>query len=266
MSRRTSHLQKGNPHKITHKQHIFPAASIERFTDAKGNVCVSRLPYRSSPSFKVKSDNTIFCVRSAWHHGAETGFMKACEDQFQTLISELIESGRYLQEPDMKAITRFYFLWQCRAEYGGRYKADETEPLMGLTIPDGYTKDIQERLEKAMGIVPSCEGEMPKRMIVGPLIQIELNRCMKKYHKTRWGIVWSDEAEFVVPDRDKKGLFALPVTPNMLLVANCPSQKVDYQTVASLNASLIDSATKYWFARDPSHCPILKQPLAFYRA
>jgi hypothetical protein len=75
--------QKGNPHRLTVNQHVYPAWSIERFADTTGKVEVWLR--RSDKTFRASPDNPLFCARRTWDQRAESGYMKAIEDEFQIL-------------------------------------------------------------------------------------------------------------------------------------------------------------------------------------
>jgi hypothetical protein len=74
--------QSGNPHELPVKQHVFPAASIARFTQGDG--CVSVYLIKHKKEILVKPDDQIFCARWVWDYRAEIGFMKQIEDKNQT--------------------------------------------------------------------------------------------------------------------------------------------------------------------------------------
>src|ERR1700730_17538642 len=82
--------RKGNPNRLTIKQHVLPAASIARFADAKGGVWVHDL-IRGKRRVTHRND-VIFCAQRAWDQRSESGFMKRIEDAFQSL-AEMIIAG-----------------------------------------------------------------------------------------------------------------------------------------------------------------------------
>jgi hypothetical protein len=89
--RRYEKPQKGNPHSLPIRQHVFPAASIARFTNDDGVVDLYRLS--TSQVRKATPDDDIFCAKRAWDARAEFGFMKQIEDEFQLLASKVINGA-----------------------------------------------------------------------------------------------------------------------------------------------------------------------------
>lgn len=73
--------QKGNPHKLTINQHIFPKACISRFARENGTVQVRRKCGEQDQW--VTPGNSYFCARRLWDQKAEAVFMKAIEDRYQ---------------------------------------------------------------------------------------------------------------------------------------------------------------------------------------
>ncbi|VFB17836.1 hypothetical protein [Pseudomonas fragi] len=106
--------QKGNPHRLTVKQHTFPKTSIARFAGQKGNV---ELFLKSLDRvIQAKPSNEIFCAERAWDQQAESGFMKNVEDDFQALAGRILDDDLVsFKEADLTVINEFYCLWNIRA-------------------------------------------------------------------------------------------------------------------------------------------------------
>ena len=103
--------QKGNPHRLTVKQHCFPMRSIERFACSDGLVDVQR----GVKNFRLKPDHTLFCARRAWDQSAESGFMKEIEDVYQELAEKIVDGVvSKLSKADQAIITDMYALWNIR--------------------------------------------------------------------------------------------------------------------------------------------------------
>lgn len=86
--------QKGNPHRITVNQHVFPRASIARFVN--DNNCVSVFYIPTGKAFIVAPDNELFCAKRAWDQRAEEGYMQRIERDFQKLVKDIIFQLRVL--------------------------------------------------------------------------------------------------------------------------------------------------------------------------
>ena len=98
--------QKGNPHRLTVKQHTFPKTSIARFAGQKGNV---ELFLKSLDRvIQAKPSNEIFCAERAWDQQAESGFMKKVEDDFQALAGRILDDDLVsFKEADLTVINEF---------------------------------------------------------------------------------------------------------------------------------------------------------------
>lgn len=82
--------QPGNPHRLTIDQHVFPKASIQRFTNPGGSVEI--FVKKLNRVLKLKPNNSIFCARRVWDQKTEAGIGKHIEDRFQALACA-IEKG-----------------------------------------------------------------------------------------------------------------------------------------------------------------------------
>jgi hypothetical protein len=106
--------QRTNPHRLTINQHVFPTASIKRFVDELGRVCVLEVA-RNRPR-KARPNDSIFCARRAWPHHADVGYMKKFEDAFQQLASGIIRGTiSQIDDAGAKIVRDFYVLWYMRA-------------------------------------------------------------------------------------------------------------------------------------------------------
>lgn len=82
---RPEKTQRGNPHKLTLRQHVFPAASIARFVD--GDNCVSLYDVLRRRVRPAAPNDDVFLAQRTWDHGSEAGFMKQIENAFQILAA-----------------------------------------------------------------------------------------------------------------------------------------------------------------------------------
>ena len=80
--------QKGNPHKLTVKEHTFPARSISRFTKDNGKVSVSLIS--KDKVLERKPCDQLFCAKRAWDQNVESEFMKSIEYKYQSLDFDII--------------------------------------------------------------------------------------------------------------------------------------------------------------------------------
>ncbi len=95
---------------------MYPARSIERFADAAGTVEVWLR--RDDETFRASPDNPLFCARRTWDQRAESGSLKAIEDEFQILADRIANGGARLTAEESLAASKFFILWQVRANGG----------------------------------------------------------------------------------------------------------------------------------------------------
>jgi hypothetical protein len=111
--RRYEKPQKRNPHSLPIRQHVFPSASIARFTNDQGVVDLCHLP--TSQVRKATPDDDIFCAKRAWDARAEFGYMKQIEDAFQPLASKIVDGTlTAMSAAEKETVDSFYSLWKMR--------------------------------------------------------------------------------------------------------------------------------------------------------
>jgi len=243
--------QKGNPHKITKNQHVFPAASIKRFVNSKGFVelKIKRL-YNALP---FRPNDSIFCKKREWDQRAETGYMRSIEDSFQAIASK-IDRGELidLSSDDNHRILQFYALWDLR--YSSRPLEDIE--LIGVQPGSGLSQDSEEILEsKHCMVTKKIDNKcfLPGRFINGSNIQVNIDRIMHKYNGLKWGVVRSISGEFIVPDNFNKTTI-IPISPKVILLGGSKNLDVSHDEVSKVNRLAIATSSKYYFSREPKNC------------
>jgi hypothetical protein len=242
--------QKRNPRQLTINQHVFPVRSLARFTDSKG-----RLAVRSNGiagERLLRPNNAMFCAKRVWDDGAERGFMKSIEDNFQMIADQVVKGRRSLEEVEYVQVTEFYALWQMRAAM--RENPSEDAPLNGIALSRQYTADEQEILEKNdLGYI------QPDRTISGRFIaSFKISQGIMNYKKQlpsrRWGVVLSSEGEFVVPDQFGT-IEVVPLAPKVCLVAGLDNCVFSPDQIKELNRAAFAVAKEYCVARTFAACP-----------
>jgi hypothetical protein len=157
--------QRGHPNRLTINQHVFPAASIARFADNSGRVCVT--DKRRPLIRRAKPKDAIFCAKRAWDQRAEAGYMRTIEDEFQKLASEIIGGTVTEIGPREKGIIdRFWALWFVRARNQG-LGVGEVQ-LRGVTGPGRrLSRDQEEKLEANGCLCLREGGKLPARQLNG---------------------------------------------------------------------------------------------------
>ncbi|QXH72900.1 hypothetical protein KSS92_26890 [Pseudomonas atacamensis] len=250
--------QKGNPHKLTIKQHTFPSASISRFASEKGAVQVLRKA--SEKVFDAKPADQIFCAQRVWDQQAEGGFMKEIEDAFQALASVILDDPAFrFSRQHFTVINEFYCLCNIRAQWKKNERL--ANPSIGgapevIGLRHYYTQDEQELLE-AEGI--SCirpDLTISSRAVVAPSIRLTLSEAVRAMSGITWQRLQAVEGEFVVPDNFSKWLF-VPLSPTVCLRAHPEVNpcRLYRDGVAVINRLAIEASIDYYFARKLDHCP-----------
>jgi hypothetical protein len=241
--------QNGNRHKLTITQHVYPARSIGRFANGTGTVEVWLR--RTNKTFRASPDNPLFCATRVWDQHAESGYMKAIEDEFQILANRIANGGAILKAEESVVASRFFILWQVRAEQKRRPMADA--PIRGVA-PDPLTKDQREQLEQGGGMFVNPDHTMSGRTVSGLHILREIDSRLMQLGHASWGVVTAQEGEFLLPESFGY-CCQIPITPSRCLVYGQPDATIPKGQVAKANrfAAVLD--TDYLVARDLSNCP-----------
>lgn len=249
--------QKGNPHKLTIDQHIFPRACIARFVGESGTVQVRRRS--GGPDMWLTPKSSYFCARRLWDQNAETVFMKLIEDRYQDVAKRIVAGEVTTLDGVMaEAVTELYLLWTLRHE---RYLNPLPDIKLNMVKSEReMSVDTQEILEAKGYMFAAPDDIMPSRFMTGFLLTIEMKRERGRMEGKKWGIVRSTEGEFLVPDNFSM-YSMLPLSPTIVLVEGHPDQQIGFEQVADINGQAVDGCRRYYFARDITRCPILKHDL-----
>ncbi|MCG8632710.1 MAG: DUF4238 domain-containing protein, partial [Desulfobacterales bacterium] len=224
--------QKGNPQEVTVWQHILPKVSIDRFTNNNGRVELYLKP--ESKVLKPKPTDKIFCGYRLWDHASEHGYMKSIEGAFQEIASKVV-AGKIseLDYGQEKTLLAFYALLELRSHYK-RYPQEDLKLDGVLLGEDTFSKDQEEQLEKR-GMILFCRNATDSAAIPGRLatgLNIEQSIAHKLYQNEglKWGILQSNEGEFIVSDSFDH-IAILPISPRIILMGNSRNQTVSKNNV-----------------------------------
>jgi len=243
--------QKGNPRGLAIKQHVFPVASIARFTNSDGRVTLfegSRIARRTAAP-----GDLVFCARRAWDHKAESGYMKSIEDAFQVLAGKIIDGTlTAIGETEKPIVNQFFALWQMRA----RYRNLESQEIHANGMAGSrLTKDEEECLEANGYMFMREGGRMPARQINAMQLYLRIYRYADELSSaTQWGIITPQYGEFIVPDVPIPQV--IPLTPTLGLVSPSPNGTITTQNLAEINRLVWGGCQEYAFAHDFSKVPI----------
>lgn len=244
-------VQKANPYKLTIKQHVFPAVSINRFSADTGKVDVFMMEQQIVRSLAPK--DKYFCALRAWDQKSEAGYGKKIEDRFQELAESII-SGRVktIGLLEKFVVEEFFALWRARRSFKHNRQPDLT--VRGIT-GDSISVDEQERLENHY-VMFFRGGVLPGRFVAGINTIRYIDMFIEANRNMRWGIVRAGEGEFLVPD-GFADMMIVPVTPSISLMADRPDGVIGRREVAIANRVAIERSAQYYFARDFSCCPVI---------
>ena len=245
--------QRGNPHKLTINQHVFPAASIERFTQKDGLVSVYLREQQKT--LRLFPRDVIFCAKRIWNQTAEQGFMRKIEGSFQVLAERILNGTLNFGPTENRTISHFYSLCRLRAE-SRQFRSPDIQ-IKGVLPGKTLNKNEEENLEKN-GYIFSRGTTMPGRQIEGIRIHVLLSRMCAQ--DTTWAAVYSKTIEFIVPDSFCE-IGIVPLSPNCCLVANVESGEISSDNAIEINRIAIDKSSKYYFAKDFAKCGAESDPL-----
>jgi hypothetical protein len=247
---RYEQTQRRNPHQLTTKQHVFPAASIERFAQKDGFVSV--FLHKQRKTVPCRPLDVLFCAKRAWNDASEHGFMKKVEDAFQILANQILDGtvSCSLGLKEHKIVSHFYALCTLRAE--ARAAPPQDVQMKGVLPGSTLTKNQEEILEKN-GYIFARGTTMPGRHMTSIRIQVLLDRLCAP--ETTWAVVYSRVIEFVVPDSFFE-VGIVPLSPNCCLVANQGGGEISSDNAIAINRIAIEKSSMYYFARDFSKCGV----------
>jgi hypothetical protein len=243
--------QPKNPHQLVVSQHIFPAKSILRFTNA--NNAVSIHDKKHQVKRLAKPNDLIFCAKRSWDQRAEKGYMLQIENDFQNLTNRILDGDICaIGDDERKIINYFYALWYMRSR--NRYLKEQEIQMKGIT-GDNLTKDQEEILEKKWCAFHREGGKIPARVINGMQMQFSIDcYVVNNLSNSDWGIIQAQEGEFVVPDIPSHMI--IPLNPAVCLVSPSPNGMIIKSNVAEINRALVSTSQEYYFARDFLSCPL----------
>jgi hypothetical protein len=244
--------QKGNPYRLTIRQHIFPRASIARFANSSGRVHVHKV--NANRSFLAAPDNALFCAKRVWDQRAEDSFANKIERPFQRLANAIVEGAILaLGESEKKTINLFYALCLIRAEWKSiRVSNHQIPGAVGFQYET--SKDLQEKLEARHIICFGPDLTFPGRSSAGVVMQSRINQLQNELSDTDWCILRAQRGEFLVADNFSCWR-VIPISPVLCLAPGSNHGVISEAEVAWLNRQAIAISRAYYFARDLSRCP-----------
>ncbi len=232
---------KGNPHRISIRQHILSKKVIENFCDSTGSVEVKTL--FNGKVYRAKPDNPIFCANRVWDQRAENGWMKSIEDNFHNLLNFPLKISNNF---DQKLISQYFALWSVRSHYNKEPMQDAQ--LNGI-LPDSLTSDKQEIIESKHANFVDNNGKVESRFVVSFSAQRDYDIIMQSLREIKWKLLVSRSKPFVVP-KHCSSILLLPISPCFLFAGNLNSGYVNANDVLQINRTIISEERELIFSSE----------------
>jgi len=240
-----------NPNQFTIEQHVFPRSCIARFCNSNSKVQTKILLRQKVQDLSPTS--SWFCAQRVWDQRTETQAARTTETNYNDLANQLVNGDVKTLTPEMNVIvTRLYVLWNTRFEV--RKNPPPHGEMAGVLPGAPLSKDAQENLEMN-GYIYMDGSRMSSRMLAGLKVRLHGMNAARFWEDTRWGILKSSDAEFLVPDNVVHASF-MPVSPSICLSMGDVDRFVSPLQVGQINRRLAEFAERYYFARDLEKCPI----------
>lgn len=245
-----------NPHQFAIGQHVFPRACIARFCDSKSQV--QTFIFRDAKVRRLSPTNERFCAQRVWDQGTEALGARTTEAAFVDLTKGIVQGDiRTLDARAGEAVTQFRARWCARFEV--RRNPPPPATMIGVIPAAPLSKDDQENLEaNGYGYAPSAT--MPSRVLAGLKVRFHTMQMAHRWAGATWGILRSDEAEFLVPD-NIVDVALVPVSPTICLSLGSEDRRVSLFEVAQINRLFAEFSHQYYFARDLARCPIHRRTI-----
>lgn len=227
---------KGNPHRLTIRQHIHSARCIEKFAE-DGRVYV----YLKDPGklFTAKPTESPFWVHRVWDQKTEHGFMKKIEDAFHSELDHILETG-FVNEHEV--VSAYLALWRTRSVVS--LEPPEDSKLEDVIPTVLVSKEGSELLEKN-GISTIMGNIIESRFMAASLIRDHTSLHLSKLQGVRWSVMTLGEqdGELIVPDMSTYPWF--PIAPRIMLCPIQPGERFTSRANGSSSASTDVNALSY---------------------
>lgn len=237
-------------------QHIHMKSCIKRFCKSgttKVEVKFTRnstITRHHQDEIKIYSPkNNVFCGDWLWDWVTESNFSKT-ETAF---VNEIDNAIKGLGKPrNHKAISDYHLLWWSRHYF--KHKPMQDGKITGSSSHVLSNED-EENLE-SNGYKFANNGVMPARFLTSVMLWAFRRSKIDCYDGLTWGLVESQDGEFIVADCYQDTLF-MPISPNKAFFANYQDEIVTRDTISKLNQLSTSVATTYYFASDFCKCPVV---------
>lgn len=243
-------MEKGNPTKITRRQHIFPRSVIEGFADKNGKVKV--VPVSGKPIYFASSHDPRFTVERLWDQKCEEHSNELYEAPFHLLAQKLLATNtQQLNSDEGHVASGMYGLWRARTRLKRNPPIDSV--LTALSCPksaSGWSQSEGEQLEKAGFVLTqeiSNDGHpiVRSRFNVWPKLLKEVELFKRNYQNYNWAVLNDNARQIVIPDQCPETI-AIPLSPTRCLAMINPNSDMKKLSTDSLSERLKSAAKVYW--------------------
>jgi len=205
----------------------------------------------------------MFLSGRAWEQRSEVSSHEV-ETEFQNLATQISgDKVNLLNVEQCKIVAEMASIWLSRWYLAHKpsqdIKLDMAPPeVMNKSTPEGFDSrdDYMDAVEKAGHVAEGSDGSIPGRFQSWPRFRMLKTKIRGQLEGFSWGIVRTQEAEFIVPDVSLDGF--LPISPNVLLIAGKTDLTASRDDVSELNRRMKAGSRRWFFARDLKQSPIPK--------
>ncbi len=239
--------QKGNPHRLTVKQHILPTKSMYRFSDATGGV--DTFLVKQQKCVRLKPTNGLFTYTRRWDQKAEN-HLKEIEDAFQNVAEKIIiRNCTNLKLAEIKIVTEFFLSWWARANL----TEIEDQIIKGIIGPShSLSIDEHEQLEAAGILTIRDDSSIAGNRMAWMLIRMRMDREHESGAYKNWGLLSTADYEFGFADHPV--IPAIPLTPKQILFLNVRDQDIQVQSLHNYNMKVAKAARLFFAGRNLIKC------------
>jgi len=239
---------KGNPYRLTKKQHFHMEAIIKKF-------CINgklKVIYKNGNFLFCKPDNKRFIGNRVWSQELEVNISHPIERNFLSQVIN-IENGEGIS--NHASISNYHLLWCLRWHYS--IMETEDYDLYNNFPCRSLDKEFEELLE-SKGKVPvrsggKIAGRFKATLDIKALLELEDNK--KIYDGLEWQIVESKGKRFISADC-YGDLMVMTISPKYCLIAGKELNEmhcfVTDDEVDKLNLQSMNASHDFYFCCDDS--------------
>ncbi|WP_433706498.1 hypothetical protein [Paraburkholderia sacchari] len=237
------------------KQHVLPAASIQRFFSA-GNSCVEVFLRAKETSFQKGTSWNEFVEIRKWDEQIEKAAI-AHETAFQKLADLIVAGQDALTSEESLVVERYWAVISERSR--ARHVPFAPEPIFESKSASSLSGTHLDFLER-QGIFMGGTTEQIDRAVYGLAQRLAILRTARI--SSSWGVVRARnrEGQFLVSDNYHHAKL-VPVNPTTYLAPGEGAvRQLDRAAIEKFNKFLLEVSERYVFAQSLSDCGVGIKP------